>query len=287
MLELRTNVHDLSEEVANLNARRSATERLVAALDRQLATINTEVDAAAQNTVRTEGELGDKRATLKRRLVDIYKRGPLFTAEALLSAQSFGELVARYKYLHTLALHDRALVARVEQLRDQLARDRDRLVHLQEALEQNRNDKRMEQDNLRDLEHERESKLAEAQLTARRTEQNLDRLRRTEAQLASTIASFEAERRRSEGRATTIPAGSPYRGLAAFDGEHSALFFGRDAEVRTILERLRTDAFVLVARSSTRTAKCKQRATRRFDGMASASRHPSVRQYLPSSASRS
>ena len=208
MLELRTNVHDLSEEVANLNARRSATERLVAALDRQLATINTEVDAAAQNTVRTEGELGDKRATLKRRLVDIYKRGPLFTAEALLSAQSFGELVARYKYLHTLALHDRALVARVEQLRDQLARDRDRLVHLQEALEQNRNDKRMEQDNLRDLEHERESKLAEAQLTARRTEQNLDRLRRTEAQLASTIASFEAERRRSEGRATTVRSGS-------------------------------------------------------------------------------
>ncbi|PYP64196.1 MAG: hypothetical protein DMD26_13610 [Gemmatimonadetes bacterium] len=184
------------------------TERLVAALDRQLATINTEVDAAAQNTVRTEGELGDKRATLKRRLVDIYKRGPLFTAEALLSAQSFGELVARYKYLHTLALHDRALVARVEQLRDQLARDRDRLVHLQEALEQNRNDKRMEQDNLRDLEHERESKLAEAQLTARRTEQNLDRLRRTEAQLASTIASFEAERRRSEGRATSVRSGS-------------------------------------------------------------------------------
>ena len=208
MLELRTNVHDLSEEVANLNARRSATERLVAALDRQLATINTEVDAAAQNTVRTEAELGDKRATLKRRLVDIYKRGPLFTAEALLSAQSFGELVARYKYLHTLALHDRALVARVEQLRDQLARDRDRLVHLQEALEQNRNDKRMEQDNLRDLEHERESKLAEAQLTARRTEQNLDRLRRTEAQLASTIASFEAERRRSEGRATSVRSGS-------------------------------------------------------------------------------
>ena len=209
MLELRTNVHDLSEEVANLNARRSATERLVAALDRQLATINDEVNTAAQNMVRTEGELADKRATLKQRLVDIYKRGPLFTAAALLSAQSFGELVARYKYLHLLALHDRALVARVEQLRDQLARERDRLVHLQEALEQNRNDKRMEQDNLRDLERERESKLAEAQLTARRTEQNLDRLRRTEAQLANTIASFEAARHRSEtSRVADVRAGS-------------------------------------------------------------------------------
>ena len=199
MLELRANVHDLSEEVVNLNARRSATERLVAALERQLASINSDVDDATQNMVRTEGELADKRMTLRRRLVDIYKRGPLFTAQALLSAQSFGELLARYKYLHTLALHDQALVARVEQLRDQVAEDRDRLVHLQEALEQNRNDKRMEEDNLRDLERERESKLAEAQLTARRAEQSLDKLRRTEAQLTSTIASLEADRRRAEG----------------------------------------------------------------------------------------
>ena len=33
MLDLRANVHDLSEEVANLNARRAATERLVAAVE--------------------------------------------------------------------------------------------------------------------------------------------------------------------------------------------------------------------------------------------------------------
>jgi len=209
MIELRANVHDLSEEVANLNARRATTERLVAALDQQLANINSDVDEASQNMIRTEGELGDKRATLKRRLVDIYKRGPLFTTEVLLSAQSFGELIARYKYLHTLALHDQALVTRVEQLRDQVARDRDRLVHLQEALEQNRNDKRMEEDNLRDLERERSSKLAEAQLSARRTEQNLDQLRRTETQLANTIAAFEAERRRTEGaRGTTAHSAS-------------------------------------------------------------------------------
>ena len=200
MLELRANVHDLSEEVTNLNARRAATERLVAALDRQLATINSDVDEASQNMVRTEAELVDKRATLKRRLVDIYKRGPLFATQALLSAQSFGELLTRYKYLHTLALHDRALVGRVEQLRDQVARDRDRLVQLQEALEQNRNDKRMEEDNLRSLEQERSSKLAETQLTARETAQNLDRLRRTETQLANTIAALEAERRRAETR---------------------------------------------------------------------------------------
>jgi septal ring factor EnvC (AmiA/AmiB activator) len=204
MLELRANVHDLSEEVANLNARRAATERLVEALDRQRATIDSEVADASRNMAHTEEELTDKRATLKRRLVEIYKRGPLFTAEALLSAQSFGELVARYKYLHMLALHDQALVTRVEELRSQVALDHQRLLKLQEAIEQNLNDKRMEEDNLRDLEQERSAKLADVQLNARRTEQNIDRLRRTEAQLANTIASLEAERHRTEGSRGSI-----------------------------------------------------------------------------------
>jgi septal ring factor EnvC (AmiA/AmiB activator) len=86
-----------------------------------------------------------------------------------------------------------------------VAHDRDRLVHLQEAFEQNRNDRRMEEENLRGLEQERASKLAEAQLTARRAELDLDRLRRTETQLANTIASFEAERRRAEsGRSSAV-----------------------------------------------------------------------------------
>ena len=50
---------------------------------------------------------------LKHRVRDIYKRGALYSVEALLSAQSFGELVARYKYLHLVAQRDRALVQRV------------------------------------------------------------------------------------------------------------------------------------------------------------------------------
>ena len=206
MVELRANVHDLSGEIANLNARRAATERLVEALDRQLALISGDVDEATTNMARAESELVEKRATLKRRLVDIYKRGPLATAEALLSAQSFGELVARYKYLHLLALRDQTLVEQVEELRNRVGLERARLVRLQEALAQNRNDKQMEEDNLRFLESERSARLATVQLSARRTEEQLERLRKTESQLAKTIAAFENERRRTESsRAPSDP----------------------------------------------------------------------------------
>ena len=206
MIELRSSVHDLAEEVANINARRAATERLVEALDRQLENISGEVDSATARMATAELELTGKRATLKRRLVDIYKRGPMFTAEALLSAQSFGELVARYKYLHMLALHDRALVQEVEALRSRVASERSRLVSLQDMLGQSRNDKQMEENNLRLLERERSARLATVQLSARRTEERLDRVRRTEAQLASAIAAFEAERRRAESGGTRSSA---------------------------------------------------------------------------------
>ncbi len=52
------------------------------------------------------------------------------------------------------------------------------------------------------------------------------------------------------GSAAAIPDGNPYRGLLAFEAEHRALFFGRDTEIGTILERLREGAFVVVAGDS-------------------------------------
>ncbi|HEY5947609.1 MAG TPA: SUMF1/EgtB/PvdO family nonheme iron enzyme [Kofleriaceae bacterium] len=47
-----------------------------------------------------------------------------------------------------------------------------------------------------------------------------------------------------------LPEGNPYRGLAAFDAAHRALFFGRGAEIRAVIERLRERAFVLVTGDS-------------------------------------
>lgn len=47
-----------------------------------------------------------------------------------------------------------------------------------------------------------------------------------------------------------LPAGNPYRGLAPFEAEHRALFFGRDADIRAVIERLRRQPLVLVAGDS-------------------------------------
>ena len=195
---LANTAHDLTEELNNIDRRADATARIVQTLDLQLASIAAEVSSATINMARAESELAVKKVVLRRRLVDIYKRGPTYTAQALLSAPSFGELVARYKYLHLLALRDRSLVRRVEQLRNQVALERDRLYVLQASLRDNREEKKLEEDRLRHLEQERRQQLVGVRREARLTEDRLARVRRSELQLSSAIADLEAARRRAE-----------------------------------------------------------------------------------------
>jgi murein hydrolase activator len=197
MSSLQGNVHELREEVFNLDRQREATERVIQTLDRQLAAITADVNETTTRMQSAERELGTRRATLERRLVDIYKRGPMYSTEALLTARTFGELVARYKYLHELAVHDRALVGRVQLLRDQVARQRRDLVTLRQAVEENRTDKQAEEERLARLRGERSSNLQQVQRSAQEIQDRLAALRASESRLTNVIATIESERRRS------------------------------------------------------------------------------------------
>ena len=205
MLQLRGNVHDLSEEVALLDRQAEATARVVASLEKQLLAIGREVGTATGNLVRAEDELVVKRAALRRRLADIYMRGNLYSAEVLLSARSFGDLVARYKYLHLVARRDRALVARVEELRDQIQRQRSVMVRLQNDIDVNRTERQNEEQRLRTLEMQRARSLAQAQRSARLTEARLERIARDERRLTNVIATLESARRRTEAGRPSAP----------------------------------------------------------------------------------
>lgn len=205
MRRIQGRVHSLSEEVANVHAQVEATRRLVASLDRQLASLNAEIRTVNDELARTEAEAELRRTTLRRRVRDIYKRGPLYATEALLSARSFGELVARYKYLHELAVYDRALVERIEELYRQIEGQRRLLVQLQEELVRNRAEKVREQERLRQLEEQRQRSLAQVRRSAQQLQSRLQQIQRDEARLAQVIATLEAERRRAAAAAPNEP----------------------------------------------------------------------------------
>jgi septal ring factor EnvC (AmiA/AmiB activator) len=215
MANLQGNVHDLSEELANLDRQRLATEKVLATLDRQIASINDVVSQTNGQMESAETELAQRKATLQRRLVDIYKRGPLYSAEALLTARSFGELVARYKYLHEIARHDRRLVRRVEVLRDEIARQRGELVKLRDAVADNRSDKEKEEQRLAILTRVRSNSLQQAQRTTQRIQERLKQIQLSEARLGNVIAGFEAERLRTAARANAPRATSTLKTVDA------------------------------------------------------------------------
>ncbi|QSQ11090.1 nSTAND1 domain-containing NTPase [Myxococcus landrumensis] len=50
--------------------------------------------------------------------------------------------------------------------------------------------------------------------------------------------------------ASPLPSGNPYRGLRTFEAEHRGVFFGREAELREVIDRLRGERFVLLAGDS-------------------------------------
>ena len=162
MRGLQSKVHDISEEVTNIDRQHDATVRVVRSLDQQLTTLNGEVEHTTANLVRAQDEVQIKQAVLRKRLVEIYKRGPLFTFQVLLSAKSFGDLVARYKYLHILAQRDRTVVRRVDELRSQIIGQRRQLVSLQNGVEQNRVEKAREAERLAALESQRQASLRRA-----------------------------------------------------------------------------------------------------------------------------
>lgn len=195
--QLEGSVRNLAAEARLAEQRADAQARAVSAIDRQLRTIESEMDTASASLVRKQDELLVKQAVLRRRLVDIYKRGALYSVEAMLSARSFGELVARYKYLRVVALRDRALVQRELQLRDEVGGQRELLVTLQNELASSRTQRAQEERRLRSLEQEWGRRLTQTQRERERATQRMRQIEAEQRRFDDLIASLEADRRRA------------------------------------------------------------------------------------------
>jgi murein hydrolase activator len=220
MQELMTTAHNLSDEVENLDRQASLTARAVHALDAQLVAVEAQVNVVTGNLVRAEDELAIKRAMLRHRLIEIYKQGPQHTVEVLFEAESFAQLIARYKYLHLLALRDRALVARVETLKARIGTQRLNLVSLEKSVEETRAEKANEEARLRELESEREARLAATKRAASETQARLAEIAKSEARLGSVISSIETARRKAEatrGSSAAASAGASVSTLSTRD----------------------------------------------------------------------
>ncbi len=197
---LRGRARDIDTEIANLNRQRTSTSHIVNELDRQLGTLNSQTDTMTAELILVEDALAEKRAVLERRIVAIHKRGALWAFQVLLAAESFADLLSRYKYLHVASRQDRGLVNEITTLRNRISTNRRDLLTIKDQVASQRTERNSEIDRYASLERERQRALS----TTRRSEQfataRISELARDDERLNELIAALV----RSRGTATLL-----------------------------------------------------------------------------------
>jgi len=212
MTLLRSRVRDMAAEVDNLDAQLRVSRGLVDELELQIGQRRAQIHENEGELAVSRAELKTRTSVLNSRLRQIYKRGPLPTAQALLAAESFSDLLNRYRYLQVMARHDRRLADQVRAMEVRLAARertlRSNLLQLEAAL----GDRTLEHEHLLALQEQRRSSLAGVRERERSTEHRLEELARDEARLQEMLTSLDLLRR---DEATRRPARRDGAGGAA------------------------------------------------------------------------
>jgi septal ring factor EnvC (AmiA/AmiB activator) len=198
--QLRSQAHSLADELSNIERQKETTNRIVNELDRQIGGLSTQIDQITVDLVLAQDALEEKRAVLERRLVDIYKRGALYAYQALLAAESFGDLLSRYKYLYLVSRQDRLLANDMFKLRDRIARERQALLDGRNALARRKVERIDELQRYLTLERTRQASLRETRRSSHAARRRLSELERNEHALNDRIATLERARREAEAR---------------------------------------------------------------------------------------
>ena len=207
--QLESQVRDAGAELRNIERQREVTNRLVNELERQMRGLGEQVSSSTQELALAQDNLADRRAVLERRLVDIYKRGRLYTFQVLLTAESFSDLLSRYKYLYLQNRQDRSLVGDIARLEGRIRQQRGELVNVQEDLDRRREERANELKSYEQLAEERSAKLGRLRRSSETTRERLSTLERDEARLNELLAGLERARRtpRANAPRPTAPGG--------------------------------------------------------------------------------
>ena len=204
--DVRNRVRNVSEELANIERRLSASRSVVAEIQFQSDAATQSIKKTTRELLQAREQLAESEAVLNRRLRDIYKMGPLHTVGVFLGASSFTDLLNRYRYLQRIASFDRSLVNRVEVIERQLLERNDDLQQRMAELGSLRQNRLSEVAELRSVESERQAALEEFRTREHLTGSRLELLAADEDRMTRLIVDLETQRREIEARAATATA---------------------------------------------------------------------------------
>ena len=204
--DVRNRVRNVSEDLANVERRLSASRSVVAEIQFQSDAATQSIQETTRELVQARERLTESEAVLNRRLRDIYKMGPLHTVGVLLGASSFTDLLNRYRYLQRIASFDRSLVSRIETIESELSGRNDDLRQRMAELGSLRQNRLSEVAQLRSVESERQTALSQFRTREQRTASRLEQLDADEGRMTRLIGDLETQRREIEARSASARA---------------------------------------------------------------------------------
>lgn len=204
-----TQVQNLSSDIAGLNSRIAITHDQLRVSDRRLAKLTAQLQA----TLR---KLEARTQVFAARAVASYKEGPTGGLDALLSSQSFGQLMDRYTYYQSALSADTNLIGQIQKLGDKTQSHRTEVENQQKSilaarsklqserrtLAQQRSNKRSALASLKTLISQKRSAVARIDSRKKELKQAIAENVRESAQIASLLQAA------SMARSGTAVAGS-------------------------------------------------------------------------------
>ncbi len=200
----RTGVRDVVGELQNIERQLGVSRSVLGELDLQLEIASRAAEQNTRSLVITRERHQEANAILHRRLRDIYKMGALHSVRVLLGADSFADLLNRYRYLHMIASYDRSLLRRVSALAEDLGSRNEELRSNRDDLGRLRQSKLVEVNQLRSVEGDHRSALEAFRDAEQETQGDLVSLEADEAGMQTLIDELETRRLELERARATI-----------------------------------------------------------------------------------
>jgi septal ring factor EnvC (AmiA/AmiB activator) len=207
--DARGGMRDASRELANIERQLSASRSVLAELELQLRMAENETDDNSRSLLVTRDRHLEATAVLHRRLREVYKLGALHTVRVLLGADSFADLLNRYRYVQMIATYDRALVERVGRLESDLQARDDELHANMIDLGRLRQAQLVEVSELRSVESQRQDAISNFRGAENRALSRLDTLGRDGQRMQGLIDDLEERRLEAERRNATASRPAP------------------------------------------------------------------------------
>ncbi|HKQ18893.1 MAG TPA: peptidoglycan DD-metalloendopeptidase family protein [Candidatus Eisenbacteria bacterium] len=192
--ELKGREKNLLAQLRDTEKNLTLTVRYLNALERRRRAVSSDLGDATSELSRTALQLDSERRRLAWRLREIYKRGRSRDIEYVLSARSFGDLVARGYYLARVAKEDRQRMLLTQARRVAVQDTKTRLEERKRELDRLKRETDRERASLASLTGERRRLLRRIRSDAKSNEQAAAELVRASKRIQALIETLERQR---------------------------------------------------------------------------------------------